>query len=115
MLTSGNAFQVAVAWQAKIETGGNLLPLDENQGQLALRLPCDERVPEKNLVHRAVVQEFARHRWQARSHDADLSLMARLPDGSSNSRHIHHGAAFEALEVRMFGQQLLRFLIGGVE
>ena len=43
MRSSGNAFQVVVAWQAKIETRGNLFPLDEHKRQLALRLPRDQR------------------------------------------------------------------------
>ena len=90
MRSSGNPFQVAVAWQAKIETGGNLLPLNEHQRQLVLRLPFDQRVPQKNLVNRAVVQEFARNRWQARSHDAGLALKPGFPDCSSNSGHIHN-------------------------
>ena len=90
MRSPGNSFQVHVAGQAKIETGGNLLPLNEHQRQLVLRLPCDKRVPQKNLVDRAVVQEFARNRRQACSHDAGLALNPGLPDCSSNSRHIHN-------------------------
>ena len=90
MRGSGNPFQVAVAWQVKIETGGNLLSLNEHERQLDLSLPCDQWVPQKNVVNRAVVQEFARNRWQARSHDAGLALKPGLPDCSSNSRHIHN-------------------------
>jgi hypothetical protein len=45
MRSPWNLFQVAVAWQAKIETVSNLLPLNEHQRQLDLRLPCDQRVP----------------------------------------------------------------------
>src|SRR5262249_20918105 len=63
MRRSGNPFQAAVAWQAKIETGSNLLPLNEHERQLGLRLPGDQRVPQKHLVNRAVVQEFTCNRW----------------------------------------------------
>src|SRR5262245_16389292 len=45
MRRSGNPFQAAVAWQAKIETGSNLLPLNKHERHLGLRLPGDQRVP----------------------------------------------------------------------
>src|SRR4051812_1971174 len=79
MRSSRNPFQVLVAWQAEIETWGNRLPLREHQRQLVLRLPCSQRVPQKDLVNRAVVQEFARNGGQARAHDAGLALHPGLP------------------------------------
>lgn len=59
MRSSGNPFQVAIARQTKIETFGDFLPLNEHQRQLVLRLPCDRRIPEKDFVDCAVIQEIA--------------------------------------------------------
>src|SRR4051794_21299274 len=86
MRSSGNAFQVPIARQAEIETGPNRLASDEHQRQLVLRLARGLRVPQKDFVDRAVVQEVARDGGQARSHDARFRLNPGLSNGSSNPR-----------------------------
>ena len=55
MGSSGDAFQVMVTGQAKIETGADFLSFDQHQRELVLRLAGKARVPKKNLVNRSVL------------------------------------------------------------
>src|SRR5262245_17856655 len=106
--------QVAIPGQAQVEAGPNRLAPEKTQRQRVLRFTRDCRIPQEDLVHRAVGEERADDGRGARTHHTRRLLPPCFADCASDARHVDSGAALEAGDLGMLSQQLLRLRIGGL-
>ena len=106
--------QLLVAGDVQVGARLDRLALREHQGDLQLRLAGQRRIPEEDLVDRAVGEVLGRRRRDRRAHHADLVLQAGLLHGAGDARHVVARRPLEALDVRVLRQDLLGLLVGGL-
>ncbi len=103
-----------VARNAEIGAVLDRLAVDQHLRDLVHRDTRELRIPERNAVDRAALEELAGFRRQARAVDADLALHAGFFDRTADADHVERGRALEALQVRMLAQHFLRDFIGAL-
>ena len=97
---------------AEVHAVFDRLALEQHHGDLLHEVAGVRGIPEVDRLDRAALQILTRDRRQAGADHAGLVLQTALLDGEADAGDVGRRATLEALEVRVFAQQLLRLCVG---